>query len=188
MCNEEIWKGVIYQGIDYSWRFEVSNKGRIRNAINKHIYIPHICGIGYYQICTSINNIRKNIKIHKAIAESFLDNPNNLRDVNHKDGNKLNNNLENLEWVSHRDNSLHAIKNGLLDIRKGHYNSDGTYKYKGEDNSCSKLTEDAVKYIRKHYKTYNGCSSNKRELAKMFGVDPMTIYYAYKGITWKHLD
>ena len=182
MQDKEIWKGVIYQGIDYSWRFEVSNKGRIRNAINKHIYTPHICGIGYYQICTSINNVRKNIKLHKAIAESFLDNPNNLRDVNHKDGNKLNNNLENLEWTSHRDNTLHAIKLGLLN-QKGFYNEDGTYKRVGENNNLSKLNDKAIKYIRENYNSYN-----KTELAKMFNVTPTNIYYIYKRYTWKHID
>lgn len=94
----ELWKGLIYRGEDLSWRFEVSNLGRIRNAKNTHIYIPHKGGIGYYQICTNINNKNKNIKVHRAVAETFIPNPNNYRNVLHKDGDRSNNTVDNLEW------------------------------------------------------------------------------------------
>ena len=180
--EEEIWKGVIYQGIDYSWRFECSNLGRIRNAQNKHIYIPHICGIGYYQICTCVNGINKNIKVHKAVAETFLPNPDGLRDVNHKDGNKLNNNLDNLEWVSHRDNTMHAFETGLNSFE----HLKGLVK-KGEDNNLAKLTWENVKYIREHYHPSDAenCYGNIKILAEMFNVTKACIYSIINGKTWK---
>ena len=180
--DEEIWKGVTYQGVDYSWRFECSNLGRIRNAQNGHIYTPHICGIGYYQICTCINGVNKNIKIHKAVPETFLPNPDNLRDVNHKDGNKLNNNLDNLEWTSHRDNTLHAFKTGLNSIE--HLLS---ISRKGEDSNLSKLTWEDVRYIREHYISprVGNRYGNSRSLAEMFGVTTACIYHIVNGKTWK---
>ena len=179
--EEEVWKGVIYQGVDYSWRFECSNLGRIRNAMNKHIYTPHICGIGYYQICTCINGKNKNIKIHKAVAESFLPNPDNLRDVNHKDGNKLNNNLDNLEWTSHRDNTLHAFKIGLNSVE--HLLS---ISRKGEDSNLSKLTRENVEYIRQHYipKGVEDRYGNARLLAEMFNITVTNIYNIVNNKTW----
>ena len=188
---EEIWKGVIYQGIDYSWRFECSNLGRIRNAINKHINTPHKSGVGYFQICTTVNDKRKNIKVHKAVAESFIDNPNNLPVVNHKDGNKENNNVDNLEWVTHKENSRHAIDLGLLSYDSNNnskYDEDGNYIYSGENNNLSKLTNEDVIYIREHYIPKGvGMKNNRQELADKFNVTPQLVYKIYKREIWKHI-
>jgi hypothetical protein len=56
---------------------------------------------------------RKNKSIHRIMCETFLPNPENKRHVNHKDGNKLNNNLNNLEWATEKENSQHAVNTGL---------------------------------------------------------------------------
>ena len=61
----------------------------------------------------SSNSIKKYPKIHRLIAEAFLPNPDNLSQVNHIDGDKTNNNINKLEWVSNKENRVHAIKNGL---------------------------------------------------------------------------
>ena len=58
----------------------------------------------------------KNIKVHRLVANSFLENPNNLPQVNHIDGNKQNNNVFNLEFCTGLDNIRHSIKNGLVDL------------------------------------------------------------------------
>lgn len=72
-------------------------------------------GYRYYRL--SKNNIKKMFYAHRLVAEHFLDNPDNLPVVNHLDGNKLNNNLENLQWVSYSDNIKHAHENGLIKKR-----------------------------------------------------------------------
>lgn len=56
--------------------------------------------------------------VHRLVAMAFIDNPHNLKTVNHKDGNKLNNNIENLEWMDNRDNVQHAWDNGLNEIAR----------------------------------------------------------------------
>ena len=107
---KEIWKGLMYQGNDYSERLEISNLGELRNTKTKHIYRLHINKEGYCQVCISLGsrNNKKIFKIHRCVAESFL-NIEYDKDmiVNHKDLNKLNNNIENLEFCSYSENSHH---------------------------------------------------------------------------------
>lgn len=74
------------------------------------------------------NSIRKYPKIHRLIAKSFISNENELPQVNHINGNKTDNNVNNLEWVSNRQNRIHAIQNGLqdyIDYGVAQYDLDG---------------------------------------------------------------
>lgn len=68
---------------------------------------------GYQVVSIYINKKRFTTKVHRIIAECYLDNPSNYDYVNHKDGNKLNNNLSNLEWCTHKHNMQHAYNTGL---------------------------------------------------------------------------
>lgn len=82
-------------------------------------------GYKYYRL--SKNNVKKMFYAHRLVAEAFLENPNNLPVVNHKDGNKLNNNLNNLEWVSYSDNIKHfhkEIKKSKQNIKQEKYKND----------------------------------------------------------------
>ena len=71
-------------------------------------------GLGYLQVKFTINNKVYHKYIHRMVAEAFIPNPNNYTDVNHKDGNKQNNSVENLEWTTRSQNIAHAIDTGLL--------------------------------------------------------------------------
>lgn len=71
-------------------------------------------GLGYIQIRFYINGKVYHKYVHRMVAEAFIPNPNNYTDVNHKDGNKQNNFVDNLEWVSHSQNIKHAENKGLL--------------------------------------------------------------------------
>lgn len=70
---------------------------------------------GYLKIELCKNSIRKSFSIHRLVAMAFIDNDFNKEQVNHIDGNKLNNHFSNLEWVTAKENTIHAIKNGLRD-------------------------------------------------------------------------
>ena len=83
VMNEE-WRGVIYQGNDYSKYYEVSNFGRFRNARTHKILKQTIGKTGYYGYCGSLGSRqrKKMFKIHKAVAETFIENPNNYEVIN----------------------------------------------------------------------------------------------------------
>ena len=130
---------------------------------------PTIIKIGYKVIGLVKKGKCKNYYLHRLLAEHFIPNPLNKIQVNHKDGNKLNNNLSNLEWVTHKENVQHAFKNGLMKFnpKKGeeHYNSIFTNKIAKEIRELKgkeKLRIVAQKYRTKistvwniqNYKTY----------------------------------
>ena len=84
--------------------YEINNLGNVRNKKTKKILSQSLSSKGYYQI----NIDGKSRRAHRLLAETFIANPDNLETVNHKDGNKLNNNLNNLEWMSRGDNIKHS--------------------------------------------------------------------------------
>ena len=105
--HNEIWKDVVgYEGL-----YEVSNLGRIRRG--ERIKKPHIDHGGYLTVQLSKHSKMKCLKVHRIVALAFIQNPENKRTVNHIDGNKQNNCVENLEWATHSENISHANKTGL---------------------------------------------------------------------------
>lgn len=116
---EEIWKDIKgYEGL-----YQCSTYGNIR-SLDRYVYessgkrqfrkgqliIPRKNKNGYLQFALNKNSKRKMVYIHLIVAETFIENTNKNDTVNHKDGNKLNNNIENLEWCSYSENNLHAYK------------------------------------------------------------------------------
>ena len=97
---QEIWKDVV----GFEGSYKVSNFGNVKSLRNKKILIPSI-NRGYKRITLCKNGKRENKVIHRIVAEAFLDNPKNFLCVNHKDENKLNNCVENLEWCDIKYNT-----------------------------------------------------------------------------------
>ncbi len=91
--------------------YEVSSKGQISNY--RKILSPFVNNSGYLVIDLKVNGSRSKKLVHRLVAETFLGNPLNKKEVNHKDGNKLNNSIENLEWVTSSENKKHALQTGL---------------------------------------------------------------------------
>ena len=91
--------------------YDVSNLGNIRNNKTNKLLKPCIKG-GYSNISLKNGPIKKSFKIHRVVALSFIPNPENKCDVNHKDKNKINNNLNNLEWMTRQENNIHRC-NGI---------------------------------------------------------------------------
>lgn len=95
----EIWKHWLHN-------YEVSSDGRIRNVTNGRILKQKIRSNGYADITVSLESreSKKTFRVHRIVAQVFLPNPDNLPQINHKDGNKLNNSISNLEWCDQSHN------------------------------------------------------------------------------------
>ncbi|MBO7526481.1 MAG: HNH endonuclease [Clostridia bacterium] len=120
--NEEIWKPIK----DYENLYEISNFGVIRKVKTKRPLKVFYRTNGYYTTSLCKNYKVTMIYLHRIIAETFIPNPNNLPCINHKDGNKTNNDLSNLEWCTYSDNNRHAYETGLKNCKKvAQYDIDG---------------------------------------------------------------
>ena len=145
MCN--LIKDIIgYEGV-----YEINTNGIVygkerkvkkwdgERLIKKAIKTQEISKEGYARVSLFKNGISKKYSVHRLVAIVFIDNKENKSDVNHKDGNKLNNNVNNLEWVSKSENVKHSInilknKNGLKYYEKGN----NWYKEKNIEPPASK--------------------------------------------------
>ena len=105
---EEIWKPIK----NYETFYEVSNIGNIRNIKTNKLLKPSLNHKGYYKVCLCNSKEQKNILVHRLVAENFLDSI-KKEQVNHKNGIKTDNRVENLEWVTCKENIIHSYKNGL---------------------------------------------------------------------------
>lgn len=103
----EQWRRLFYQGV-LSDKYEVSSFGNIRNAKTKRLLKPQYTGYAHVRIFH--NGRMQNIRIHRAVASTFLIRGDGEDVVNHRDGNKTNNHVSNLEWLSQGQN----VRNSLL--------------------------------------------------------------------------
>lgn len=174
---EDFWKDIEgFEGL-----YQISNLGRVKSLsrmkkskhgtmymIKEKFLIHRKDKYGYFKLILSNNGKQFNKFSHRLVAESFIPNINNKPCVNHIDGNKQNNSVENLEWCTNKENTQHALKTGLLN------------PVSGENHFKTNLTALDVKEIKKLIA--NGASNNK--IAKKFNVHRNTITKIKIGARW----
>lgn len=157
---EEIWKDVIGR----EGKYRVSYSGLIQRYEEGHWWaIPYYTNNRDYLMCTLG-------LVHRIVAIHHISNPENKKQVNHKDFNRYNCHGDNLEWTTAKENTQHAVIN----------NKKNTGVSLGQSNGKSKLTNEQVKEI----KTLFGVLKNY-EIALKYGVAACTISNIKKGITWQ---
>lgn len=177
----EIWRDISgYEGV-----FQISDKGRVKGLERTSKYTtsngntacrtnPEMifrCGEdagGYKQVTIAYDGVPLRRRIHRLVANAFIPNPNNLPQVNHIDGNKHNNTVENLEWMTSQENIIHAHTTGLASPKSG------------AEASGAKLTWDDVRFIRANTEL------SRKELALRFGVVGEVISNVVKYKTYKN--
>ena len=123
--KKEYWKPVVgYEGL-----YMVSNCGRVKSIKfgKERILKPVTNSSGYLLVGLYKNNIEKKYSVHRLVAEAFLDNPDNLPQVNHRDENKLNNNVDNLEWCTNEYNINYGTRTERYSKPVLQYTLDGEF-------------------------------------------------------------
>ena len=157
-------------------RYQVSNIGRIRRILKDRrcapfrILKPNCLRLGYLQVALCNELGRKDFKIHRLVALSFLGTPPCGFQVNHKNGDKADNRVDNLEWVTPGDNDRHAYRLGLKKPK--------TPPSKGEKNGRAVLTRPQVNEIRSR-------PESDIVLSKIYGVWPGQIWNIRHYECWK---
>lgn len=168
----EIWKDVVgYEGL-----YQVSNLGNVKSLNYRSKGISKILKYsllyGYPSLSLTKDGIYKTYRIHRLVAIAFIDNPNNKPQVNHKNGNRADNSLNNLEWVTNKENVIHAYKVLNRQISIETRNKLAAFKIKKvidtESGKIFNSTLDACKYVdmtfSKLRKRLNGQTKNNTTL------------------------
>ena len=167
----EIWKDIV----DYEGFYQGSNYGRIKSFYKGKVRIikPLLQKGGYLTVNLYKSGNQKMYRLHILIAKAFNPNPDNKPTVNHFDGNKFNNCIENLVWATCKENNEHAYKTGLKKL--------------GENNAQAKLTNEQVRWIRENC-ILGDKKLGAKALAKSFGVTKAVILNIIHYRTYKNVE
>ena len=159
-CRKEIWKKIIIK--KQITKYSISNLGKVRNDKSNRILKPQKDKKGYMRIQLHHDGIVYTKKVHRLVARAFLQKTLTKKQVNHIDGNKSNNKVENLEWCTNRQNQIHAWKIGLQKPRCGLDNPGNKYSPELIEKICNLLEKGySTKKIKKclNIKSNNICIS-----------------------------
>lgn len=174
----QLMPGEVFKDIpSYEGEYQVSNKGRIRSLKTRDGQIMRLkkSRSGYIHICLCTGNKKKHHSVHVLVLESFKNPRPDNHVVNHKDGNKENNDISNLEWVTQSANAIHSY---YILGKSEHCNPPRSY---GEDHPMA-TSKDVARSIKESYS--KGLSS--REVGRQFGVSKTTVLNIVNHKHWSN--
>lgn len=177
----EIWKDIPgYEGL-----YQISNYGNVRSMnYNKKVgnikeLKPNTTRDGYLEVHISKDSKRRYFLIHRLVAQAFIDNPDNKPQVNHIDGDKSNNNVSNLEWVTNGENQRHAYDNGLKSARGAYEANRKPVRCVTTGKEFNSIKEAALYYnIKSDSKICNCCKKQQKYAGKFNG----------KRLVWEYIN
>jgi predicted XRE-type DNA-binding protein len=162
-----------YHTIPHFQKYEITKSGKVRYKGKEKLKSTFVGSTGYYMVHLNDKNGNSKLRrVHRLLAKTFIPNPENKKYVNHKDGNKLNNNLDNLEWVTMHENNTHAFENGLINNT-------------GSNNGKAKLTEAKVREIKT---LLNESDLSQYDIAEKYNVSRSCILMINLGKRWGHVE
>jgi hypothetical protein len=168
---EEVWKDIK----DFEGLYQVSNLGNVKRLKSKRVLSERLIGrsidrYGYVKRVLSKNGKNFCFTEHRLVGMTFIENPEDKSTINHINGIKEDNRLENLEWNTNLENKQHAINSGLTNL-------------KGIRHPKCKLTEEQVLEIIKI-----GFSQTRTSLSKKYGISRTNVLGIIRGKFWKHIQ
>ena len=157
---------------NYEGRYSVTDEGQVWSHRSNKFLKPNDIGKGYLQVTLYNSKTRKSFLVHRIVADEFVDNPNNYTEINHRNGNKFDNTIGNLEWFSRSENMKHAHDNRLAIAKKG------------EEQWYSKLTDEEVIEIKELLKISD---ITQKQIAELYGVSQSNISIIKCDKGWKHI-
>lgn len=152
--------------------YYATEDGHIYSSKSRRLITERLNNKGYKIVNLSIDGKCKTFSVHRLIAQAYIPNPNNLPTINHKNGIKTDNRIENLEWVTFSENTTHAVATGLL------------MPAKGRDTKNGRFEDEDIKRIKELYS--QGLSQYK--IAEMYNVTRGTIQQILNGHTYSYVN
>lgn len=179
MKMNEIWKKVVLDGVEYNYL--VSNLGRVKSLHNNIILKQGDSAYGYKLVTLSKHNETRTIGVHRLVAIMFIPNPQELPVVNHKDENKTNNCVDNLEWctVKYNTNYGTAIQRRSEKITGKQRQDKMTRVICLETQQIFDSCKDAANWCGVHYSLIGGCCSGKRKSAGKHPTTRQKLHWMY---------
>jgi hypothetical protein len=176
---EEIWKDI--KGFEAI--YQISNLGRVKSLkrsithsywgkvnLSERIKKAFIDRCGYYSVMLHKESVKKSFSVHRLVALAFIPNENKKLDVNHKNGIKTDNRLENLEWMTRSENVIHSLKTRLKIPKNGN---------QVHNSILSKENAIKIKYEHKDL--------THKQIAKLYGIDSSLVSKIRRNLNWKHI-
>lgn len=166
--NDVYYRPIILNG--HQTKYIVSTEGNVYNSVTMHQLHPAVTNRGYRRLLIYYNGYRRHMSVHRLVADAFLPNPLQLPEVNHKNGDKSDNSVYNLEWCTAEYNVKHSFDTGL--------------NHSGEENHNAGMSNETARRIAQ---CFEDNQLTMTEISRYFDIPKRSIKHMLYGDCWKRV-